>query len=245
MLKQPVPENEMDRIIELSELDLDYAGLHHQFKDLTTLAAKVAGTSLSLINLIDSFTSWTISGYGMDTLQMPREEVVCQYTIMEDEKLEIADLSKDERFKDKPYVTQDPNLRYYFGVPLRTPSGNALGTLCFFDPAAGTLSPEKIELLKLIGAEVVQRLLELKTIRQLKNAATQAYEVQKRIARDIKGPISGIIGLTQVISEQGSRCQMDEVLDFMKLISGSGRSLLALADEILTGNPSARVIAAK
>ena len=52
----PVPANEMDRIIRLSELDLDYSDLSDNFKDLTHLAAKVSGTDISLVNIIDSFT---------------------------------------------------------------------------------------------------------------------------------------------------------------------------------------------
>lgn len=50
----PVPEKEYERILDLSELDLDYTNLSEQFNDLTKLAAKVAGTEISLINLIDS-----------------------------------------------------------------------------------------------------------------------------------------------------------------------------------------------
>jgi hypothetical protein len=77
MIKAPFPENEMDRLLSLSEFDLDYDNLEDNFKDLTRLAAKVAGTEISLINLIDSFTQWTISSHGLDIAQMPREESVC------------------------------------------------------------------------------------------------------------------------------------------------------------------------
>ncbi|WP_198597312.1 GAF domain-containing protein [Gracilimonas amylolytica] len=113
----PIPDREYDRIMELSELDLDYSNLNSQFKDLTKLAAKVAGTDISLINLIDTFTQWSIAHYGLPVEQLPRENSVCQYTIMDDKPLEIKDLSSDDRFKTFDYVTQDPNLRYYYGVP--------------------------------------------------------------------------------------------------------------------------------
>jgi hypothetical protein len=60
MFNPPIPKNEMERLIGLSEFDLDYSNLEDNFKDLTKLAAKVAGTNISLINLLDSFTQWTI-----------------------------------------------------------------------------------------------------------------------------------------------------------------------------------------
>ena len=74
----PMPVNEMDRILTLSEFDLDYSNLQNNFKDLTRLAAKVAGTEISLVNLIDSFTQWTVSEYGLPLQHRPREESVCQ-----------------------------------------------------------------------------------------------------------------------------------------------------------------------
>ena len=61
----PVPQNEMDRILSLSDFDLDYSDLQDKFKDLTKLAAYVAGTEISLVNLIDSFTLWTVGNYGL------------------------------------------------------------------------------------------------------------------------------------------------------------------------------------
>jgi hypothetical protein len=105
-----VPKNEMERLLSLSGLDMDYSDQQDNFKDLAKLAAKVAGTSISLVNMIDSFTQWTISNYGMEIDQMSREETVCQYTIMADDPLEVGDLSTDSRFAGKSYVTGDPKL---------------------------------------------------------------------------------------------------------------------------------------
>src|ERR1700761_2911555 len=159
----PIPQNEMERIIALSDFDLDYSNLSNNLKDLTRLAAKVAGTDISLINLIDSFTQWTVSSHGLQLDQMPREESVCQYTIVQPEEFEVADLSADERFKDKFYVAGELGLRYYFGVPLRA-SGQHIGALCVLDTVQHSLTPEKVELLKIIADEIVNRLQTLKVI---------------------------------------------------------------------------------
>lgn len=242
MIQTPIPKNELERIIELSEFDLDYSDLESNFKDLTLLAAKVAGTPpISLINLIDSFTQWTISSYGFDLEQMPREDSVCQYTIMDDQEFEVKNLASDERFKDRNYVKDDPQLRYYLGVPLKTANGTNIGALCVLDYASDKLlTPEKVELLKIIAAEIVNRLTALKVIENLKHKLAEAKETQKRVAHDIRGPIGGIIGLAQMISSQGDDNQLDEVLEFINLIQKSGSSLLELADEILSENAQER-----
>jgi signal transduction histidine kinase len=231
----PIPENEMGRIISLSDYDLDYTSFQDTFKDLAKLAAKVAGTSISLVNLIDSFTQWTVTNHGLDIDQMPREESVCQYTISVPEPhFEVKDLTDDERFKDRFYVVDEPKLKYYFGIPLKTNDGHNLGALCVLDRDLKTLSPEKIELLKIIADEIVNRLTAHKTITGLKTKLHEANETKKKVAHDIRGPLGGIIGLAQVISEQGQENEIDEVLEFINLIQRSGRSLLELADEILS-----------
>lgn len=230
----PLPESEMNRVIELSEFDLDYLSLQENFKDLAKLAAKVAGTNISLVNLIDSFTQWTVSNFGLNIEQMPREDSVCQYTIVSDQFFEVKDLSVDDRFKDKFYVKDDPNLRYYFGVPLQTSDGLHLGALCVLDTIGKEISPEKVEMLKIIADEIVNRLMVIRIINDLKNRVKEVKETQKKVAHDIRGPLSGIVGLAQIISEQGNNNKLEDVLQLVAMIQKGGHSLLELADEILS-----------
>ncbi|WP_256004317.1 GAF domain-containing sensor histidine kinase [Pedobacter deserti] len=236
----PVPENEMERIISLSELDLDYASLSENFKDLTHLAAKVAGTDISLVNLIDSFTQWTVGRHGLEIDQMTREESACQYTIMGDDHFEVKDLSADERFKENFYVKDPLSLRYYFGVPLKNNDGANLGALCVLDTQLKSLTPEKVELLKIIANEIVNRLNVHKVIDSLRTKVKDANESKKKVAHDIRGPLAGIIGLSEIIAEQGSSVKLEEVLEFINLINRSSKSVLELADEILTEESAVR-----
>ena len=232
--KLPTPENEKERIFNLAGYDLDYTDLEDNFRDLAKLAAKVSGTSISLVNVIDSLTQWTISNYGLDVQQILREDSICQYTIMEEDHFEILDLSADERFKDKSYVTSSPNARYYYGIPLMDGNGFNIGALCVMDQEKKVFDPEKIELLKIIAAEIVARLKTFKAMEGLKSKLFESNQTQKKLAHDIRGPLGGIVGLAGIIQDQGQTNQMDEVLEFVKLIHESGNSVLDLADEILS-----------
>jgi len=232
----PIPDNEMQRLLSLSELDLDYSNLEENFKDLTLLAAKVAGTEISLINLIDSFTQWTVANHGLQVDQMPREESVCQYTIMNTGHFEVQDLSVDERFKNKFYVDGPLGLRYYFGMPLTTSEGVNIGALCVLDTQIRALTPEKIELLEIIGQTVVKRLRSIRALDVLNARLKESNESKKRVAHDIRGPLAGIIGLSDIIGEQGSVSDVKEIMEFVGMINKSGRSLLELADEILSAS---------
>lgn len=232
----PIPSNELERIDRLSDLDIDYTDLQDALKDLSKLAAKVAGTSISLINIIDTLTQWTVSNYGLDIDQMAREDSVCQYTIMGREGFEVKDLTKDERFRDKFYVTGQPNLTYYFGVPLSTSDGYNLGALCVMDKVGKEISPEKIEMLTLIANEVVSRISVYRVMQQMRDRIKEAKDSQRKVAHDIRGPLGGIIGLAEIISSQGDQNKMDQVLEFISLIRKSGSSLLDLANEILSSD---------
>jgi len=53
----PIPGNDLKRIIKLSDLDLDYSAINEPLQDLSKLAAKVAGTEISSVNLIGSLTN--------------------------------------------------------------------------------------------------------------------------------------------------------------------------------------------
>lgn len=235
-MTNPLPSNEFDRLIQLSTYDLDYTNLDTQFKDLSKLAAKIAGTEISLINLIDSFTQWSVGAHGIKMTQMSREDSVCQYTIMGDEELEVNDLHEDIRFKEKFYVLHEPRLKYYYGVPLKNKEGYNLGALCVLDTKTKEITPEKAELLKIIADEIVNRLNVLKAMQEMKEHLSNTGESHKRIAHDIRGPIAGIIGLAQVIKDQGDSNNLEEVLDFIHMIHKSGKSLLELADDILSAD---------
>ena len=232
-LKHPIPPNEEERLWALSEFDIDYTEVSQVFKDLVLLAAKITKTEVSLVNLIDSYTQWSVSNHGLPIEQMDRTESVCQYTIATDDYFEVKALSKDERFKENTYVVGEPKLDYYFGVPLTTDDGYNLGALCVMDKTAKDLSPENIELLKIIGKEVVSRLVTLKVIQDLKAQALAKEELRKKVAHDIRGPLGGIISLTQIVSMQGESNKLSDVLEFISMIQKAGTSLLDLATEIL------------
>jgi len=231
----PLPEKELERLLSLSEYDLDYTNIQDNFKDLTKLAAKVAGTEISLVNLIDTYTQWSIASHGLEIDQMPREESVCQYTIAGNDTFEVKNLAADDRFLERFYVSGDLKLRYYFGVPLQNEEGFNLGALCVLDKYPRTIDPEKIELLKIIAAEIVNRLNTLKVIEGLKYKVNESNQTKLKVAHDIRGPLNGIISLAKLISDQGDNNKLEDVLKFISLIQKSGSSILELANEILTG----------
>ncbi len=231
----PVTDKEMKRLLTLNELEFDYTDLDQTFSELTKLAAKIAGTSTAMINLVDTFTQWTVAPFGIDLRQTPREECICQYAILEEGAgcMEVNDLSADERFKRLNYVAEFPYFKYYLGIPLQIGDNPPIGTLCVMDEDYKVLDTEKIDMLELIANEIVQRMQIRHELNILKRQVQESTSIKNNVAHDIRGPIGGIVGLAEIIQIQGSENNLDEVLSYVNMIQKSGRSVLELADEIL------------
>lgn len=225
---------ENERVMDLLEYDLDYQTLETHLSDLTELAASISGTKVSLINLIDNYSQWSVAGYGMEIGQMHREDSVCNLTIQQNDPLEIKNLKIDDRFNKKSYVEGEAGLRYYFGIPLKTDSGNAIGTLCMLDESHKELSPAKVNQLQLVADEIMNRLNMLKKIKSLQSKILKKEEAHRKLCHDIRGPLGGIMGLSEMISDQGDENSIEDVLDSIKMIHQSSHSLLEMANELLT-----------
>lgn len=222
---------ELRRVKSLSDFDLEYDKLQHEFENLTKLAASIAGTDMSAINLIDSYTQWSVSHFGMAITQIPREESVCNYTLQQEDYMEIPRLDLDARFMELFFVKGENGLKYYLGLPLTTNSGARIGSLCVLGKDEKHLSIEKINQLKIIAKEIVDRLELKKELINTRKQATEALQTKNKIAHDIRGPLNGIIGLTELaLNEETSP---EETLDFMQMIQESGINMRELTEDIL------------
>lgn len=230
----PFPDNEFERVLKLSEYDIDYSEIKGKLNNLTRLAAFVAGTPISLINLLDTTTQWTVSSFGLDIHQLPRERTVCQYVVLENDAVEIEEMNQDKRFKDQDYVTRDPFIQYYYGIPLTTPDGFKIGAMCVMDNESQELSPEKKDFLKIIAHEVMTRIEYEHKLKVMRKSINELQEIHNKVSHDIRSPISGIINIAEILRDQAKEEKMDELMEFMELINKGGRSVLDLADEILS-----------
>lgn len=224
-------ETEFQRIKSLSEFDLEYDKLQPEFENLTKLAASIAGTDISLINLIDSYTQWSISHLGMGINQMPREESVCNYTIQQEGYFEVRRLDLDPRFCEMDYTSGVNRLKYYLGFPLTTISGERIGALCVVDKDEKHLSEEKIDQLKII-AEVIVELLQLKKqLNKTRKQVKDAIQIKNKIVHDIRDPLNGIIGLTGLALDEESN--PEETMEFIQMIQEAGTNMRELTEDIL------------
>jgi signal transduction histidine kinase len=159
VLKAPIASNDEERLKEL----LDYKILDTEpetaYDELSELASMICQAPIALVSLVDRERQWFKSKKGVTDKELPRETSFCGHAIHETDIFIIRDSRKDLRFHNNPLV-ESGLVRFYAGVPLVTPRGHALGTLCIIDQKPRDISPEQIAALKTL-AKQVSRNLEL------------------------------------------------------------------------------------
>ncbi len=133
------------------------------FDKITNLVRAVLGVPMSAVSLIDTDRQWLKSHPGIDGSETGRDVAFCDYTIRGREPMVVVDASMDARFRDNPLVRGDPNIASYAGVPLETPDGYNIGSLCAIDTCPRQFDAAQIEILKGLAALVVEQ-LELRRI---------------------------------------------------------------------------------
>lgn len=150
----PKPANEDKRLEALRKLNILDSMPEKQFDDITRLASIICGTPMTLITLIDEDRQWFKSKIGIDDTETPRDVSFCRYAIMDNKVFEVENALKDPRFVENPFVTDDPNVRFYAGAPLTTREGYNIGTLCVLDVKPNKLTDEQREALEILAKQV-------------------------------------------------------------------------------------------
>ncbi len=128
------------------------------YDDLARVAAALYDAPMSMISLIDENRQWFKARVGIEPASTPREAGVCPHVVTSRQPLVVPDLAADVRFAALPLVVGPPGVRFYAGVPLVDGEGHALGTLCVLDVRPRRLDPDRLEVLAVLGRQVVAHL---------------------------------------------------------------------------------------
>lgn len=143
-----------------------------QFDNLTHLASNICGVPISLIGFVDNDQFWFKSKLGTTLTSIELAHAFCNRTLESNEYIEIENLKNEEEFSTNLLVVNDPHISFYAGVPLVTPSGVCVGTICVMDTEPRKLTKEQAFALEMIAKECVLQ-LELRRQRIETNLALE------------------------------------------------------------------------
>jgi PAS domain S-box-containing protein len=154
----PIPDNEAERLRALRRYQILDTLPEDAFDELTRLAALVCATPFAHIALVDEQRVWFKSRLGLEVPEMPRAGSFCAHALASDTPLVVEDTRGDERFEDHPAVVGGLQVRFYAGMPLLTPDGFNVGTLCVMDRQPRQLTTTQLEVLGTLARQVVTQL---------------------------------------------------------------------------------------
>lgn len=125
------------------------------FDGLVNLISLVCNTPIAIISMIDDKRQWYKAKTGLSQNEVPRTETFCQYTLEQNDILEIPDARRDERVKNNPHVLAEDGIKYYAGVNLKASNGYKIGTVCIVDTKPRKLNEEQKQALRLIADQTM------------------------------------------------------------------------------------------
>jgi diguanylate cyclase (GGDEF)-like protein len=152
------------RLAALRRYEIQEPAETRPFQRIVELVQQVIGVPMAAVSLIDADTQLFKATRGLGSLaSTPRADAFCSYTIAQKDAFAVADALEDPRFAANPLVAGPPHIRSYLGVPLTTPDGYNVGSLCAMDDEPRQFDRAQGEILKKL-AEIVIEQFELQQI---------------------------------------------------------------------------------
>jgi len=151
------------------------------YDDLTRLAAEICGAPIALLTFVDEDRQWFKARQGIDLVESPRAWSFCAHAMLHQDVMVVPDTLADERFRENPFVTGAPGVRFYAGAPLRAPEGHALGALAVVDLAPRTLAAREQAALRALGREA---LAQLETRRERGTGGEEVFRALVELSAD-------------------------------------------------------------
>src|SRR5262245_31308910 len=144
MLPKQQPLSEAARLATLRALQILDTPPEERFDRIVRLAARVLGTPIAALSLVDEKRQWFKATVGLGGVtETPREWSFCAHAIHDSgAALVVPDAMADVRFAGNPLVTGEPRIRFYAGHPVVAEDGSPLGALCVIDRLPRELSEQ-------------------------------------------------------------------------------------------------------
>lgn len=179
------PDNEIQRIAALRQLQILDTPSEERFERITRLVCRSLNVSIAAISLVDNDRLWFKSIQGIDASQTPRNIAFGSHAVLEDKPFIVPNTLLDERFHDNPLVTNDPSIRFYAGIPLSVGNNLRVGTLCAIDKEPRELLDKEIEILKDL-AEIVKSEFNILALSEAnQNLITELQQAERASLIDI------------------------------------------------------------
>lgn len=241
MIKAQEPENELARLASLNDLQILNTEEELKYDNIAQLASFICDVPVSLITLLTEDKQWFKAKVGTELTDTDRSISFCSHAILQPDKMmEISDTELDIRFNGNPIIVVDAPIRFYAGMPIKSPNGEALGTLCVLDNKPHSLSDKQKDALKAL-AKQVETLFELrrqnialeKVKKELGTKNNLLKEFAGTVSHDMKMPLANMIITADLLKAKYGKLLDETGLNYLSYLKQSSFRLSNYITDIL------------
>jgi len=152
------PQDDICRLAALDRYKIVQTPTENAFDHITKLAAKIFNVPIAMISFVDEgevFIKAIVGLSGITTA--PREKSLCGVAVMSSEPLVIEDVCSVP-WANCILAEYNLGIEFYASVPLITPDGFAIGTLCVMDRQKRVFEQCHLDILKDLAGVVMHEL---------------------------------------------------------------------------------------
>jgi GAF domain-containing protein len=194
----PTPTTEAARVAALDRYAILDSEPEQSFDDLVILAAHICQVPMAMLSLVDDHRQWFKSKVGVQVCETPKEASICAQAIQQNDLFIVPDTLQDSRFRDNPFVTGEPHIRFYAGAPLINDDGYALGTLCVLDREPRELDAAQKEAINALGRLALRQMelrLNLQLLKDALNDRTREEHARELELKRLEEKLVRVLGL--------------------------------------------------
>jgi len=227
------------------------------FDRLTRLVSCILKTPVSLVSLVENDRQFFKSQFGLPEPWATRRETplthsFCQHVVGDASPLIVGD-AREHPLLSQNLAVKDLKVIAYLGIPLTTPEGQILGSICAIDSKRRDWSEQEVNILKELAVSAMTE-IELRLLARqfqtnylaLRTLEMQRDELVQMLVHDLRNPLTSmLLGLdvmrvdampeeeqqSLATSRQGAKsllCMINDILDVSK--AEAGHLQLELAD---------------
>ena len=235
------PDQERERLRILATYSITDTPPEAEYDNIARIASEITQSPMAQINIIDATNQYSKSSLGIPYNVLPREFSICNRILDNPNDVTVVpDMRADERFQNHPGVTGAPYIQFYTGVPLTSPEGFALGSLCVMDTHAKELKSSQIESLRALASQVIVNLeLRRKNLilteqqEELKTKYDELEQFAFVVSHDLKSPLNNIMALAKLLKQEYGKQLDTSGLELVEYLNSSSGRLKKLIEGIL------------
>ncbi len=194
------------------------------FDRLVELVQRLLGVPVALVSLVDDNRQFFKGARGLpepwaSQRQTPLSHSFCKHVVATGKPLMVENAPEHSKVSENLAI-RDLGVIAYLGIPLRTPDGHVIGSLCAIDGETREWTPEDAELLDCVAESVMNEIAVRHQVKQIKHHVLKLHDSHHMleqyareleegnaskdrlfsiVAHDLRSPLHAIVNYSEML----------------------------------------------